>query len=111
MKQAQRAWYSRIDGYFLKNIFVKCPYEHAIYVKIKENGDTFIVCLYMDDLIFTGNNPKMFRYFNQVMIKEFKMTNIGLISYYLGIEIKQEEDETFMNQQKFAMEVLKRFKM
>jgi hypothetical protein len=63
LKQAQRAWYSRIDGYFLKNGFVKCPYEHAIYVKIKDNGDTFIVCLYMDDLIFTRNNPKMFRDF------------------------------------------------
>ena len=111
LKQAQRAWYSRIDGYFLKNGSVKYSYEHAIYVKIKESGDTLIVCLYMDDLIFTGNNPKMFRDFKQAMIKEFEMTNIGLISYYLGIEIKQGKDEIFMNQKKFAMEVLKKFKM
>jgi hypothetical protein len=48
----------------------------------------------MDDLIFTGNNPKMFEDFKKVIIKEFKMTNISLISYYLGIEIKQEEDES-----------------
>jgi len=48
----------------------------------------------MDDLIFTGNNPKMFEDFKKAIIKEFKMTNISLISYYLGIEIKQEEDES-----------------
>jgi hypothetical protein len=47
LKQTPRAWYSRIDGYFLKNGFVKCPYEYVIYVKFKESGDTLIVCLYV----------------------------------------------------------------
>jgi hypothetical protein len=60
LKQTPKAWYSHINGYFLKDGFGKCPYEYAIYVKIKENDDTLIVCLYMNDLIFIGNNPKMF---------------------------------------------------
>jgi hypothetical protein len=98
LKQAPRAWYSRIDDYFLKNGFIKCPYEYVIYVKIKKNGDTLIVCLYVHGLIFTGNNPKMFEDFKQAMIKEFEMTDIGLISHYLGIKIKQGEDRIFMNQ-------------
>jgi hypothetical protein len=63
LKQTPKAWYSRIDFYFLKNGFLKCPHEYAIYVKIKENDDTLIVCLYVDDLIFINNNPKMFRDF------------------------------------------------
>jgi hypothetical protein len=42
----------------------------------------------MDDMIFTGNNPKIFGDFKQAMIKKFEMTNIGLMTYYLGIEIK-----------------------
>jgi hypothetical protein len=49
-------------------------------VKIKESGDTFIICLYVDDLMFIGNNPKMFGDFKQAMIKEFEMTNIGLMT-------------------------------
>jgi hypothetical protein len=40
-------------------------------------------------LIFTGNNLKMFEDFKQAMVKEFEMTYIGLMSYYLRIEIKQ----------------------
>jgi hypothetical protein len=62
--------------------------KYAIYVKIKESSDTIIVCLYVDDLIFTKNNPKIFKDFKQVMIKEFEMTDISLMTYYLGIEIK-----------------------
>jgi hypothetical protein len=45
------------------------------------------------------------------MIKEFEMTNISLMTYYLGIKIMQGEDTIFVNQEKFAKETLKKFKM
>jgi hypothetical protein len=56
-----------------------------------ENGNILHVCLYIDDLIFTGNNSSMFEDFKKTMTPEFKMTDIGLMSYYLGIEVKQME--------------------
>ncbi|MBE2321323.1 hypothetical protein DVA67_035740, partial [Solirubrobacter sp. CPCC 204708] len=59
LKQAPRAWNTRIDDYFKKNGFEKCPYEHALYMK-KDGEDTMFVCLYVDDLIFTDNNPVRF---------------------------------------------------
>ncbi|KAH9672047.1 hypothetical protein KPL70_017573 [Citrus sinensis] len=55
LKQTPRAWNSRIDKYFQENRFTKCPYEYALYVKEKD-GDILIVCLYVDDLIFTGSD-------------------------------------------------------
>jgi len=81
-----------------------------MYVKIK-NGDILIVCIYVDDLILTGNNPNMFEEFKKAMIKEFEMSDIGLMSYYLGIEVKQKEDGIFISQQRYAKEMLKLFKM
>ncbi|KAH9681167.1 hypothetical protein KPL71_026862 [Citrus sinensis] len=91
LKQAPKAWNSRIDKYFQENGFTKCPYEHALYVKEKD-GDILIVCLYVDDLIFTGSDPSLFEEFKRVMIKEFEMTDIGLMAYYLGIEVKQKKE-------------------
>ena len=79
LKQAPRAWNSRIDKYFQENGFIKCPYEHALYFKIKD-GDVLIICLYVDDLIFTGNNLSMFEDFKKAMVKEFEMTDIGLMA-------------------------------
>jgi len=53
----------------------------------------------------------MFRDFKQAMIKEFEMTDIGLMTYYLGIKIKQWEYKISVSQEKFAKEILKKFKM
>ncbi|CAL9025584.1 unnamed protein product, partial [Prunus brigantina] len=65
LKQAPRAWYSRIDAYFTKVGFHKCPYEHTIFIKIGEGGKIMIVCLYVDDLIFIGNDETMFAEFKK----------------------------------------------
>ncbi|KAK2975344.1 hypothetical protein RJ640_009698 [Escallonia rubra] len=74
-------------------------------------GDILIVCLYVDDLIFTGNNVKMLDDFKKEMAKEFEMTDIGMMSYYLGIEVKRRDDGIFILQEAYAKEVLKRFNM
>ena len=60
LKQEPTVWNSRVDKYFQVNGFSKCPHEHALYCKVHKNGDILIVCLYVDDLIFIGNNPSMF---------------------------------------------------
>lgn len=55
LKQVHRAWNTQIDFYFNDNKFIQCLYEHALYVK-KEGGNLLFVALYVDDLIFMGNN-------------------------------------------------------
>ncbi|KAM2065116.1 hypothetical protein EV1_027912 [Malus domestica] len=110
LKQAPRAWNSPIDKYFQENNFTKCPHEHALYVKVKDE-DILIVCLYVDDLIFTGSDPSIFEEFKRVMTKEFEMTDIGLMAYYLGIEVKQNEEGIFISQESYVKEILKKFKM
>ncbi|KAH9726136.1 hypothetical protein KPL70_008141 [Citrus sinensis] len=110
LKQAPRAWNNIIDKYFQEKGFNICPYEHALYVKEKDK-DIFIVCLYVDDLIFTRCNPSLFEEFKRVMIKEFEMTDIRLMAYYLSIEVKQKEEGIFISQESYAKEILKKFKM
>jgi hypothetical protein len=58
----------------------------------------------MNDLIFTGNNPSMFEDFKKTITQEFKITDIGLMSYYLGIEVKQMEKWIFISPRKFLKE-------
>ncbi|KAG6495020.1 hypothetical protein ZIOFF_042811 [Zingiber officinale] len=62
-------------------------------------------------LIFTGSNPSMLGEFKEAMTKEFEMTNIGLMTYYLGIEMNQKEDGSFISQAGYVREILKKCKM
>jgi Reverse transcriptase (RNA-dependent DNA polymerase) len=54
-------------------------------------GETLIVVLYVDDLIFMENSSIMVEEFKGAMMKEFEMTELGLIKYFLGLEVKQHE--------------------
>ena len=90
LKQSSRAWYSRIELYFAKEGFERCPYKHILFIKAGEGGKILIVCLYVDDLIFTGNDEHMFVEFKHSMMQEFDMTNLGKMRYFLGIEVIQD---------------------
>jgi len=111
LKQAPRAWYSYIETYFLSAGFTKCPYKHTLFIKTTGGGTALFVCLYFDDLIFTGNDAAMFKDFKQPMMSEFEMTDLGKMKYFLGIEVLQKLDGVFIGQRKYAQEVLDRFKM
>lgn len=110
LKQAPRAWNSKTDSYFLNHGFTKSPNEPSLY--IKRNGQKFlIVCLYVDDLIYTGNDRSMMVDFKRSMMKEFEMTDLGLMKYFLGIQVKQAKGEIIISQEKYAQDLLRKFHM
>ncbi|KAM1007578.1 hypothetical protein ACFX2A_004219 [Malus domestica] len=98
LKQAPQAWYSRIETYFIKESFNKYPYEHTLFIKVANEGKILIVCLYVDDLIFTGNDESMIEQFKKSMMNEFDMTDLERMRYFLGIEVVQKADGIFIGQ-------------
>ena len=88
---------------FQSHGFSKCSSEPTLYIKVNNQGKVLIVCLYVDDLIFTGNFSIDF--FKSAMKKEFEMTNLGLMKYFLGIKVSQTDDGTFICQTKYAIGV------
>ncbi|CAL9021001.1 unnamed protein product, partial [Prunus brigantina] len=103
LKHAPRAWYTRIDSYFIEHKFQRCPYEHTLYVKNNQQGDVVIVCVYVDDLIITSNNMRLIAEFREALASQFEMIDMGLMSYFLSIEDMQREQGTFMSQRKYVV--------
>jgi hypothetical protein len=68
-----------------------------------------IVCLYVDDFIFIGDFG--IEEFKLVMKDEFEITDLGLMRYFLGIEVHRSKTGIFISQSKYAHEILKRFNM
>ena len=110
LKQAPRAWYSRIDDYLLSLGFTKSLSESTLYVQ-HLNAEILIVSLYVDDLLVTGSNATFIGEFKQNMMKVFEMTDCGEMTFFLGIEVKQDERGVFISQKKYAKEILKKFQM
>ena len=88
LKQVPRAWYSKINYHLLSIGFAKSLSESTLYVKYKGNN-FLIVSLYVDDLLVTGDDARLVEEFKQEMMQAFEMTDLGLMTYFLGIEIKQ----------------------
>ncbi|KAL3578414.1 hypothetical protein D5086_019918 [Populus alba] len=111
LKQAPRAWFSRIEAYFTHEGFQKCISEQTLFVKLTSGGKILIVSIYVDDLIFTGDNEEMMLEFKQSMMKVFDMIDLGRTRFFLGIEVLQHSNGIFICQRKYILEVLKRFGM
>lgn len=111
LKQAPRAWFSRIEEYFVKEGFVKSQNEETLFLKTNKLANILFVSVYVDDLIYTGDNVSMMEDFKKSMQREFDMTDLGKMRYFLGIEVLQTSHGIHISQAKYALEVLKRFGM
>ncbi|MCH83109.1 copia-type polyprotein [Trifolium medium] len=68
-------------------------------------------CVYVDDLIVTGNSQTLISVFKKSMKQKFAMSDLGKMKYFLGVEVCQTDEGIFIHQMKYAYEILSRFGM
>ena len=67
--------------------------------------------LYVDDLVIIGNNANLILGLKKQLVDTFEMTDLCILCFFLGIEVLQIDDDIFISQPKYALYLLKRFKM
>jgi hypothetical protein len=77
----------------------------------KIGKDLFVLQIYVDDIIFGSTNQDYCDEFRKMMAKEFEMSMIGELSFFLGLQIKQIKEGTFVSQTKYIKDMLKKFGM
>jgi hypothetical protein len=100
-----------MENYFINEGFDKCPNEQTLFTKRSKEGKMLIASVYVDDLIYTGDDEEMISSFKCSMMQVFEMTDLGKMKFFLGIEESQQGDGIFICQKKYALEILKRFGM
>jgi hypothetical protein len=109
LKQAPRAWYARIDNYLTRLGFSKIHADPNIYYKVVNNVSV-ILLLYVDDLFLTGEESLII-HCKKELASEFDMKDLGLMHYYLRLEVWQKHGEVFFGQGKYAIKILEKFGM
>ena len=110
LKQAPRAWYGRLRGFLLSKGFVMGTVDKTLFL-LKHGNDLLIVQIYVDDIIFGGSSHDLVAKFADDMSREFEMSMMGELQFFLGLQIKQVKDGTFVHQGKYTKDMLKKFGM
>ena len=106
LKQATRAWYERIDSYLMKLGFTRSDVDPNLYFKVQKDMPLILV-IYVDDLFLTGASPLIYRC-KRELDSEFKMKDLELMHYFLGLEVWQKPGEIFLSQGKYIVKLLER---
>ena len=105
LRQAPRAWNEKLNKVLEDLGFTKCSKEPSLY---RRRGKDFLllVAVYVDDLLITGSNKTQIIDFKREMSTVFQMSDLGLLTYYLGIEVVQHEAGTTIHQGRYSTRIL-----
>jgi hypothetical protein len=109
LKQAPHAWYEKIDGYLMSLGFNKSVADPNLYYKIV-GDECLILVLYIDDLFLTGSKSLIVKC-KRALASEFEMKELGMMHYFLGLEVWQRTDDILLIRGKHTVEILKKFRM
>ena len=85
-------------------------FDTILFIKTKEN-DMLLVQMYVADIIFGATDVSLCEEFSKCMHSEFEMSMMGKLNFFIGLQIKQLKEGTFINQAKYIRDLLKRFNM
>jgi len=110
LKQAPRAWNNKLNKILMELKFTKCSKEPSLYCR-RDKDELLVVVVYVDDLLVTGSNLQVILEFKEEMAKKFEMSDLGKLTYYLGIEVFQHEGGIMLKQERYANKILEETKM
>nr|GEU36363.1 retrovirus-related Pol polyprotein from transposon TNT 1-94 [Tanacetum cinerariifolium] len=108
LKQAPHAWYDLLSSFLLSQDFSKGSMDPTLFIR-RNGNDLLLVQIYVDDIIFVASTLDLCDLFANLMCSKFKMSMMGKISFFLGLQISQNPRGIFINQSKYALESLKKY--
>ncbi|GJY08068.1 putative ribonuclease H-like domain-containing protein [Tanacetum coccineum] len=108
LHQAPRAWYETLSSFLMENGFRRGTIDKTLFIK-KKKSDIMLVQVYVDDIIFGSTKKSMCTEFEECMHKRFQMSSMGELTFFLGLQVKQQSNGIFISQDKYVADILKKF--
>jgi hypothetical protein len=78
---------------------------------LSQGIDILLVKVYVDDIVFGGSYNSLVARFVVEMSREFKMSMIGELQFFLGLQIKRSKEGSFVHQAKYTKDIVRKFKI
>ena len=108
MKQALRAWYDRLTAYLTEHGFKRGFADTTLFIR-KDKNSFVVAQIYVDDIVFSATNDSLAHSFADEMKAMFEMSMVGELTYFLELQVKQTGSGIYINQAKYARNLVKRF--
>nr|GEY11791.1 retrovirus-related Pol polyprotein from transposon TNT 1-94 [Tanacetum cinerariifolium] len=92
LKQAPKAWYDELSTFLLQNGFSKGTIDLTLFTR-RFDDDILVVQVYVDDIIFGSTDPRYATIFSDLMKSPFKMSMMGEMAFFLGLQVNQSPSD------------------
>ncbi|KAD2804685.1 hypothetical protein E3N88_38062 [Mikania micrantha] len=106
----RKAWYATLTDHLLANGYTRGAIDQTLFVR-KDKNDLILVQIYVDDIIFGFTSSALCKEFEGIMKKKFEMSAMGEMTFFLGLQVKQDCKGVLIHQGKYVTDILNKFKM
>jgi hypothetical protein len=110
LKQAPLAWYARLKMFLLEHGYVMGSVGKTLFT-LNHGTDFLLGQIYVGDIIFGGSSHTLVSRFQEMMESEFEMSMMGELTFFLGIQVKQAKQGTFVHQANYTNDLMKKINM
>ena len=107
LKQAPRAWFERFSSVIRAAGFTPSEHDPALFIHTSQQGRTLLL-LYVDDMLITGDDMDYVAFVKKKLGEQFMMSDLGPLSYFLGIEVHSDSDGYYLSQHRYVQDLLAR---
>lgn len=108
LKKTCRQWYAKLTKVLCLRGYTHSMYGYSLFYK-KEGSSAVYVAVYVDDIVLTSTNISEIESLNAYLHSRFKIKDLGMLHYFLGMEVLPTQERVIFCQRKFVLDLLKEY--
>ena len=100
-----RAWFGKFNQAIETFDMQKSKYDHSVFYRNSSSGIILLV-VYVDDIVITGSDSKGILSLKSFLHSQFHTKDLGMLKYFLGVEVMRSKQEIFLSQRKYVLDLL-----
>ncbi|XP_019262539.1 PREDICTED: uncharacterized protein LOC109240364 [Nicotiana attenuata] len=109
LKQASRQWFSKLSDALLSRGYIASKNDYSLFTK-SSGASLVILVVYVDDILLAGSDIAEMTALKQFLDDQFKIKDLGLVHYFMGLEVSSHPDGYVLHQHKYTSDLLEEFK-